>query len=38
MHYVYILQNKKDSKFYTGLTNDLKRRMQEHQSGNVRST
>ncbi len=38
MHYVYILQSKKDIKFYTGLTNDLKRRMKEHQSGNVRST
>ena len=38
MHYVYILHSKKDSKFYTGLTNDLKRRMKEHQSGNVKST
>ena len=38
MHYVYILQSKKDGNFYTGSTNDLKRRLHEHQSGNVRST
>ena len=38
MHYVYVLLSEKDSKFYTGQTNDLKRRIQEHQSGNVRST
>ena len=38
MHYVYILQSKKDSKFYTGVTNDLKRRVNQHQSGTVRST
>jgi len=38
MHYVYILLSEKDGKFYTGLTNNLKRRIQEHQSGNVRST
>ena len=38
MHYVYILQSKRDGKFYTGSTKDLKRRLQEHQSGNVRST
>lgn len=37
MHYVYILLSEKDGKFYTGLTNNLKRRIQEHQSGNVRS-
>ena len=38
MHYVYVLLGEKDSKFYTGLTNDLKRRFQEHNSGNVKST
>ena len=38
MHYVYILQSKKDGNFYTGSTNDLKRRLHEHESGNVRST
>ena len=38
MHYVYILQITKDGKFYTGSTNELKRRIQEHQYGNVTST
>lgn len=38
MHYVYILQSMKDDKFYTGSTNNLKRRLREHQSGNVKST
>ena len=38
MHYVYLLFSEKDGKFYTGSTNDLKRRLQEHNSGNVRST
>ena len=38
MHYVYLLFSDKDSKFYTGSTNDLKRRLYEHNSGNVRST
>ncbi|MBI2577846.1 MAG: GIY-YIG nuclease family protein [Candidatus Wildermuthbacteria bacterium] len=33
MYYVYILQSKKDSSHYTGLTTDLKRRVQEHNSG-----
>ena len=33
MWYVYILKSKNhDSKFYTGLTNDLDRRLQEHNS------
>ena len=38
MYYVYLLLSEKDGKFYTGSTNDLKRRLQEHNSGNVRST
>ncbi|MBW1700222.1 MAG: GIY-YIG nuclease family protein [Deltaproteobacteria bacterium] len=38
MHYAYVLLSKRDGKFYTGLTNDLKRRFQEHNSGNVEST
>ncbi len=29
-HYVYILLSKKDDKLYIGYTNDLKRRIQEH--------
>jgi putative endonuclease len=31
-HFVYILQSS-DGKYYTGYTTDLKRRMDEHQSG-----
>ena len=38
MYYVYILYSEKDSKFYTGSTNDLKRRLHEHNSGSVKST
>ena len=38
MYYVYLLLSEKDDKFYTGSTNDLKRRLYEHNSGNVAST
>jgi putative endonuclease len=38
MFYAYLLYSEKDGKFYTGSTNDLKRRLQEHISGNVAST
>ena len=38
MEYVYILQSNKDRNFYTGLTNDLRKRLQEHNSGKVFST
>lgn len=30
MYYVYVLQSLKDCKFYTGYTNNLKRRIKEH--------
>ncbi|MHB8652075.1 MAG: GIY-YIG nuclease family protein [Minisyncoccota bacterium] len=35
MYYLYILQSSKDSYFYTGLTKNIKRRLQEHNSGRV---
>ena len=35
---VYILISEKDKKRYTGSTNDLNRRLHEHNSGKVRST
>ena len=38
MHYVYILQNKRDKEFYVGSTGDLKRRYSEHTAGRVEST
>jgi putative endonuclease len=38
MFYVYVLQSKKDGKLYTGFTEDLKRRLKEHEKGEVRAT
>jgi len=38
MYYVYLLKSEKDGKFYTGSTDDLKRRMAEHEAGYVKST
>ena len=32
MFYTYILQSKKDGKWYTGFTNDLRKRFNEHNS------
>jgi len=38
MYYVYVLINHKDSKLYTGYTQDLKQRMEYHHKGRVFST
>jgi putative endonuclease len=38
MYYVYLLLSEKDGHFYTGSTSDLKRRLNEHNSGKVKST
>ena len=38
MYYVYILKSKKDGKLYTGCTGNLKKRVNEHADGTVRST
>ena len=38
MYFVYVLQSKKDGKFYTGFTNNLDKRIEKHNSGNVIST
>lgn len=38
MFYVYILKSKKDSNLYIGSTNNLKRRLKEHNFGEVFST
>jgi len=35
---VYVLKSEKDKKRYIGSTNDLGRRIKEHNSGRVRST
>ena len=37
-YYVYILLSSKDKKFYTGYTENLKLRFEEHQKGLVAST
>ncbi|KKQ27795.1 MAG: Excinuclease ABC subunit C [Candidatus Magasanikbacteria bacterium GW2011_GWC2_37_14] len=38
MHYVYILKSVKSGKLYKGFTNDLKRRIKEHNLGNSEFT
>jgi putative endonuclease len=38
MFYVYVLKSIKDDKCYIGSTNDLKRRLKEHNQGLVIST
>lgn len=38
MEYVYILQSRTDQKFYTGWTNNLKKRFLEHNQGKSRAT
>ncbi|MAZ41120.1 excinuclease ABC subunit C [bacterium] len=37
-YYTYVLRSKKDGKFYTGYTKDLKLRFKQHQDGLVEST
>ena len=38
MYYLYILKSARDRKLYIGSTNDLKRRLSEHNSGKEVST
>lgn len=38
MFYVYILKSKVDDKLYYGYTKDLRRRIEEHNSGKNKST
>lgn len=38
MFYIYILKSLKDSKLYTGFSSNLRKRIKEHDSGNVIST
>jgi len=38
MVYVYVLKSEKDNELYTGFTNNLKKRVQEHNRGSVTST
>ncbi len=36
--YVYVLRSEKDGRFYVGMTADITRRLQEHNSGKTKST
>ena len=36
-HYVYILRSKKDGKWYTACTEDLRKRLDEHNTGKFES-
>lgn len=38
MFYTYILQSKKDGKWYTGCTNDLRKRFKLHNENKILST
>lgn len=38
MFYVYVLKSSQDDELYIGSTNDLKRRLKEHQNGESFST
>jgi putative endonuclease len=38
MYYVYVLKSKRFEKVYVGYSEDLRRRLDEHNSGKVKST
>ncbi len=38
MYYTYIIKSSKDGQWYTGVTSDLRARLQNHLKGQVRST
>jgi putative endonuclease len=38
MYYIYVLLSKKDNKYYTGFTGDLRKRFSEHNAGKVPAT
>lgn len=38
MLYVYILQSRKDGSFYTGSSENILKRLQQHNGGSVQST
>ncbi len=38
MYFTYVLLSLKDNRFYTGFTNNLKQRFEQHNKGLVKST
>ena len=38
MFYVYLLQSEKDSNYYIGQTDNIKKRLEEHNKGLVKAT
>jgi len=38
MYYLYILQSKIDNRLYKGITENLRKRFKDHNSGKVKST
>jgi putative endonuclease len=38
MYYVYVLKSSSDNKFYYGLTENIERRLSEHNNGKVTAT
>ncbi len=38
MHYIYVIQSKKDNRWYTGYASDLRKRFNDHNAGKVNST
>ncbi|MBU1012439.1 MAG: GIY-YIG nuclease family protein [Bacteroidetes bacterium] len=38
MYYIYVIRSTIDSRLYKGITNDLDRRIKEHDTGKNRST
>lgn len=38
VYYTYVLQSKKDSRWYTGCTDDMRKRFKQHNNGEVFST
>ena len=37
-YYTYVLQSESESKYYTGYTNNIERRFEDHNNGKVEST
>ncbi|KPJ62749.1 hypothetical protein AMJ44_15240 [candidate division WOR-1 bacterium DG_54_3] len=38
MYYLYIIQSQEKDRYYIGVSNDVERRLKEHNSGIVKST